>query len=102
MMPRHREGEDAAAGEHARGGERRRLQLFLLQVDPEPLELEREVLAGARRVVRDEAQAVPGFAQRLDRLGRARHGLPGDLEHTLDVKQILRPWTASLFGSRAR
>src|SRR5262249_53241774 len=58
-----------------------------LEIDSEPLELEREIFPRPGRVVGDEANAMPGFAQVLDGLRGTRNGAPRDLEHAFDVQQ---------------
>ena len=87
MILRHRQREDTAPFQCARRRDRRRLELLLLEVDSQPLELEREILARPGRVVRDETQPVARLAQLLDRVRRPRDRFPRDLKDALDVQQ---------------
>ena len=59
---RHRQGEDALAGQRVRGGDRGRLQLLVLQLDPERADLGGERLPRVRGVVGDEAEPVASLA----------------------------------------
>jgi len=49
-----------------RGGDRRRLQLLVVEPDPERADLVGKRAPRVRRVVGDEAQAVTGLSQARD------------------------------------
>ena len=84
---RHHERVDAPAAELLRGGDRRRLQLVVLELEPHLAQLVGERGPRAGRVVGDEAQPMADGAKARDRLDRARDRLAGDMEDAVDVQQ---------------
>jgi hypothetical protein len=84
---RHDERVDAAAAQPLGRGRRRRLELRVLELEPEAPDLGGEIGARPRRVVGDEAQPVAVRAQPVHRVDRARDRLAGDVEDAVDVQQ---------------
>jgi len=82
---RHRQHEHTLALERAGGGARRRLELLVLQRDPERAQVAGELGPRPRSVVRDEAQPVAILAQACDRRGATSDRLAGDVEDPVYV-----------------
>jgi hypothetical protein len=84
--------------EHARRRNRGRLELVVLELDPEPSNRRREVDTRLRRVVREKADAVTRVSKLLDCVSRAVDRPAGDVQDPVYVEENRRPWPASLFG----
>ena len=83
----HHEREHALAGELAGGGARCRLQLVVVELEPEQPQLLGERRAGPGGVVRHEAERVALPAEPGDGVDGAGNRLAGDVEDAVDVEQ---------------
>ena len=84
---RHREREHALPGELPRGDRRGRLQLVVLELDPEAAQVVGQRRARPRRRVRHEPQPVAVLAQPRDGLGRPPNRLARDVQDPVDVQE---------------
>jgi hypothetical protein len=85
--PGHHERVDAPAAQPLGGGCGSRLELPVLELEPEAANLRREVGPGPRGVVGDEAQPVAVRPQPVHGLHRTRDRLARDVEDAVDVQQ---------------
>ena len=83
----HHEREHALARELAGGGPRRRLELVVVELEPEQPQLLGERRARPGGVVRHEAEGVALPAKPGDGLDGAGDRLAGDMEDAVDIEQ---------------
>jgi len=84
---RHRQGQDAAAGERPGGRPRRRLQLLFADVETFRAQQLGQARARTGGVVGQEAQPMTGLAQAANGAGGSRNRLARDAQHAVDVDQ---------------
>ena len=82
---RHRQRQDAPAREDACRRHRSRLQLAVLELDPEPSDRRRERQARLGCVVRQQAEPVPRVAKAPHGISRSVDRPAGDVQDPVDV-----------------